>query len=95
MVSTELQGREVVCKPSEFQLFTPPSGQTCGDYARSFLETATGYLDNPGDSSDCRYCQYSSGQSFFEPLDIHFDDRWRDLGIFIAYIGFNIAGKLF
>jgi ATP-binding cassette, subfamily G (WHITE), member 2, SNQ2 len=79
MVSTELQGRVVNCKVSELQTFNPPSGQTCGDYAREFLKIATGHIVNENATSDCGYCQYTTGQNFFEPLGIFFDDRWRDL----------------
>jgi ATP-binding cassette subfamily G (WHITE) protein 2 (SNQ2) len=79
MISTELQGRTVNCLQTELQVFNPPSGQTCGAYAQSFLSTAAGYLSNPEATSNCGYCANKTGQSFFEPLSIFFDDRWRDL----------------
>lgn len=92
MMSTELQGRSVQCLSSEFQSFEPVSGQTCGQYAKDFLASASGYLNNPDATSNCQYCQYSAGQDFFAALDISFDDRWRDLGIFASFVVFNIIG---
>jgi ABC-type multidrug transport system permease subunit len=38
---------QVQCKPEEYGLFDPPSGQTCGQYLDEFLTYATGYLNNP------------------------------------------------
>lgn len=32
-----------------------------------------------------------SRSDFYTPLGISFDNRWRDLGIFIAYVVFNIG----
>jgi hypothetical protein len=52
-------GLTITCKPEEFALFNPPSGQTCLAWARDFVNAAGGYLDNPNDSDACRYCQYS------------------------------------
>jgi hypothetical protein len=51
-------GLTITCKPEEFALFDPPSGQTCAAWARDFVNAAGGYLDNPNDSAACRYCQY-------------------------------------
>jgi ATP-binding cassette subfamily G (WHITE) protein 2 (SNQ2) len=79
MVSTELQGRVVHCQASEFQIFNPPSGKSCFQYAESFLTMASGYLDNPDATDACRYCQYKNGESFFTGLNISFGERWRDL----------------
>lgn len=50
---------KITCKPEEFAVFNPPSGQTCVAWAGDFVKAAGGYLDNPNDSDACRYCQYS------------------------------------
>lgn len=52
-------GLKITCKPEEFATFNPPSGQTCAAWASDFVNAAGGYLDNPDDSTACRYCQYS------------------------------------
>ena len=38
---------QVQCKPEEYGVFDPPSGQTCGQYLDEFLSYATGYVNNP------------------------------------------------
>ncbi|TFK42022.1 pleiotropic drug resistance ABC transporter [Crucibulum laeve] len=90
MVSTELHGLIIRCKPDEFAIFDPPSGQTCGDWASSFADTVGGYIDNTSDTSACRYCQYKVGDEFYTPLNISFDERWRDAFILFAFVVFNL-----
>jgi ATP-binding cassette subfamily G (WHITE) protein 2 (SNQ2) len=52
-------GLKITCKPEEFTTFNPPSSQTCAAWASDFVNAAGGYLDNPNDSTACRYCKYS------------------------------------
>lgn len=58
-MSNSGSGLKITCKPEEFAVFNPPSGQTCVAWAQDFVNAAGGYLDNPNDSASCRYCQYS------------------------------------
>ena len=89
-VVTELHDRPVTCTPSELNSFPAPPGQTCGDYMASFFETGgPGYLvDNA--TSLCEYCAYKVGDEFLGPLGLEFGNRWRDLGIFAAFVGSNL-----
>jgi ATP-binding cassette subfamily G (WHITE) protein 2 (SNQ2) len=59
LVTTGLHGVPVVCKSTEFLLFPPPSGQTCGQYANGFATAVGGYINNPNATDECQYCQYS------------------------------------
>ncbi|KAJ7135007.1 ABC-2 type transporter-domain-containing protein [Mycena crocata] len=90
MVATELHGLVIRCKSDEFAIFTPPSGQTCSQWAQDFITVAGGYLDNGNDTANCRYCTYAVGDEFYTPLGISFSKRWRDAFVFLAYVGFNI-----
>ncbi|KAG8687546.1 hypothetical protein FRC11_007050 [Ceratobasidium sp. 423] len=68
--------------------------------AGDFVNTTVSYPDNPSATADCRYCPYSVGDDFYVGLDLSFDTRWRDLGIMVEFIVFNIivtliASKLF
>lgn len=55
-----------------------------------FAAGGAGYLaDNATDS--CQYCAYRVGDQFYEPLGFSFDNRWRDLGILIAFFGSNLV----
>jgi ATP-binding cassette subfamily G (WHITE) protein 2 (SNQ2) len=90
MIVTELHGLPVTCTDSEFSQFRAPQGQTCGEYMRDFFSAgAPGYLlDEATDM--CKYCAYKVGDEFFAPLGYDFSNRWRDLGIFAAFIGSNL-----
>ncbi|TGO89906.1 hypothetical protein BPOR_0088g00160 [Botrytis porri] len=90
MVVTELQGREVKCTSSELNHFTAPAGQTCGKYMENYFSRGGfGYIVNNATSA-CEYCAYKYGEQFYEPLALDFSNRWRDLGIFLAFIGSNL-----
>lgn len=90
LVGDVLQDVPVVCKPGEFNVFSPPSGQTCQQYAGKFAEIMGAYIANPDSTDSCNYCQFRQGQDFFKGLWIEFDHRWRNFGILIAYTAFNI-----
>ncbi|KAI0673639.1 ABC-2 type transporter-domain-containing protein [Trametes maxima] len=94
MLSTELHGLKITCKPDEFIPFSPPSGQTCQQWANEFITGFGGYLDNPNDTSDCRYCQYSVGDQFYTPLNIRYENRWRDVWILFAFAVFNFFATI-
>ncbi|KIW79613.1 hypothetical protein Z517_06225 [Fonsecaea pedrosoi CBS 271.37] len=90
MVTTELHDRRVVCTSSELNSFPSLPGQDCGEYMSNFFERGgPGYIvSNVTDT--CRYCAYKIGDQFYEPLQLSFNDRWRDLGIFAAFIASNL-----
>jgi len=79
MISTELHGLKITCKSNEFAVFNPPEGQTCITWSNEFVSAFSGYLDNASDTSACRHCPYSVGEDFFLPLNIRYEDRWRDV----------------
>ncbi|OSD06180.1 hypothetical protein PYCCODRAFT_1384259 [Trametes coccinea BRFM310] len=94
MVSTELHGLTITCNPDEFIQFNPPSGQTCQQWAGEFVDGLGGYLANPNDTTACRYCQYSVGDQFFLPLNIRYEDRWRDVWVLFAFAVFNFIATI-
>lgn len=90
MVVTELEGRDVVCAESELNLFNAPSNLTCGEYMEPFFEAGgNGYIVNNATQA-CKYCAYKVGEQFYAAFSMSFDNRWRDLGIFAAFIGSNL-----
>ncbi|KAJ3718555.1 ABC-2 type transporter-domain-containing protein [Lentinula raphanica] len=90
MLSTELHGLVISCKSDEFNYFNPPSGQTCGEWADDFVGAFGGYINNRNATSSCEYCQYQYGDEFYTPLNISFDERWRDVFIIFAFFVFNV-----
>jgi ABC-type multidrug transport system ATPase subunit/ABC-type multidrug transport system permease subunit len=90
MVVTELHGRDVFCSPAELNHFQAPSNLTCGEYMKPFFENGgNGYLVDEATQS-CKYCAYKIGDQFYAAFSMYFDHRWRDLGIFVAFIGSNL-----
>lgn len=59
LVSDVLHDVPVVCQSSEFNMFTPPTGQTCGAYANAFATAVGGYINNPSAIAPamCEFCQ--------------------------------------
>jgi ABC-type multidrug transport system permease subunit len=90
MIVTELHDLPVKCTSVEYNRFTAPDGQDCGSYMSDFFSSgAPGYLAN-NLTNACEYCAYSVGDQFYQPLEYSFSNRWRDLGIFAAFIGSNL-----
>lgn len=91
MVTTALHELPVVCKPSELNPFTAPPNTTCGEYMAPFFERGgSGYLVS-NDTRDCEYCAYKVGDEFYSAFNLSFDHRWRDLGIYCAFVGSNLV----
>ncbi|BFZ59965.1 ATP-binding cassette transporter snq2 [Saitoella coloradoensis] len=93
MLVTELHDLPVRCSDVELARFLAPAGQTCLEYANTFMESASGYLVNPNAASPsyCEYCPYSVGDDYLATLNLDYSHRWRDLGIFICFIVSNLA----
>jgi ATP-binding cassette, subfamily G (WHITE), member 2, SNQ2 len=90
MVTTALHELPVDCTALELNPFSAPDGVSCGEYMRPFFDAGgPGYLvDNA--TSACQYCAYRVGDQFYRPLGFEFDSRWRDLGIFLGFVGSNL-----
>lgn len=77
----------VRCGENEFARFTPPDGETCGEYVRGFLEMVGGYVLE--ENGTCKFCQFENGEEFARGFNIEYGRRWRDIGIVCAYVVFN------
>ncbi|KAF2402846.1 ATP-binding cassette transporter ABC2 [Trichodelitschia bisporula] len=92
MLVTELAGRKVVCTPDEITRFSPPAGQTCGDYMGPFFARGgPGYLVGAATRGVCEYCAFKTGDQWFQALGYEFRHRWRDMGILVAFVGSNLV----
>lgn len=54
-----------------------------------FAAGAPGYIVNNATSA-CQYCAYKIGDQFYDAFDLSYDNRWRDLGIFLCFIVSNV-----
>ncbi|KAJ5093924.1 CDR ABC transporter [Penicillium angulare] len=57
------QNIPIRCVEREEAHFSPPAGLTCEEYAKTYIETAGGYVREAGDGM-CAYCQFSTGDEF-------------------------------
>ena len=89
VLSAVLHNVPVQCSIDETAKFTPPSGQTCGEYAQAFADLAGGTLQNPNATDVCNFCQLSNGDQYLAQLNISPDDKWRNFGIFLAFVVSN------
>lgn len=83
----------VQCADNEFLHFTSPDGMTCGQYLGELLQATGGYLvDN--NATNCQLCTTSNSDSFLAAVALHFENAWRDFGILMVYVIFNIFAAL-
>ncbi|ODQ57422.1 hypothetical protein WICANDRAFT_57680 [Wickerhamomyces anomalus NRRL Y-366-8] len=95
-LSNALANNRVQCSTQEYVHFNPPSGYTCGQYMQSYIEKAgTGYLSDPDATTDCNFCAMSTTNAFLKFVSLDYSRRWRNVGIFIAFIFINIIGATF
>jgi ABC-type multidrug transport system ATPase subunit/ABC-type multidrug transport system permease subunit len=90
----ELHYITATCNDKDLIKFSPPPGQTCGDYTKNFFSYgATGYIANPEAMQPelCGYCSFKSGAEFYE-TSFSWDvaNKWRNLGVVIAFFVFNV-----
>lgn len=95
VLSTGLANTHVTCSSNELVHLEPPSGQACGDYLSNFIGAAGGYLQDSNATSDCSYCPIADTNVFLTSVSSSYAHRWRDFGIGMVFIVFNIAASLF
>lgn len=89
MMSTELHGLPARCSSGELSRFAhPPNMSNCEEYVGKFAEKIGGYLVDSGEKGICALCPISNGDAMLATFGMEdaFKNRWRDLGILIAYI---------
>jgi len=82
----------VQCASKELVTVQPPPGSTCGTFLARFISDQGGSVANPSSTSGCLFCTTVTSDQFIGPrFNIFYSQRWRNLGIFCAYIVFNIG----
>lgn len=86
-----LGGQQITCSEVEYSTINPPAGLTCSQYMDPYMSRAGGYLTNPDSTSACQFCSFRNTDEFLDlSFNIKYSNRWRDIGIFIAFIVFNV-----
>jgi len=92
VIAATLRDVPVVCAPKEAAMFNPPDGQSCYQFAQSYVDgIGRGYLTNPNATSECGYCQYRNGVEYMASLNVNPSDKWKYLPIFLAFCISNWA----
>ncbi|KAL9618479.1 MAG: hypothetical protein Q9160_006798 [Pyrenula sp. 1 TL-2023] len=86
-----VSGVEVQCAENEFARFPlPPEANTCQDYTATYRSQFGGLVQVASDGM-CEFCQYANGDEFGKSFNVQYNRKWRDFGIFAAFVGFNFA----
>lgn len=90
-----LGGQDIGCSDIEYTYIDPPSGQACSQYLNTYISAHGGYVFNPSATSQCQFCQYRTTDEFLgNNFNIRYSHRWRNLGLFIVFIVFNVGTSL-
>ncbi|KAK6455694.1 multidrug resistance protein [Scheffersomyces xylosifermentans] len=90
ILSTGLANTEVHCAEAELVRFIPPNGETCQTFMADYMKVAGGYLVEPQSTTNCSFCQMRSTNDFLRTVNALYSERWRNFGIFVAFIAINI-----
>ncbi|KIM37032.1 hypothetical protein M413DRAFT_448754 [Hebeloma cylindrosporum] len=91
LLGQAIGGYQVNCSPIEFSTINPPSGMTCEQYMNPYIASMGGYLTNPTASAACQFCSVRTTDEFLKnAFNIYYSHRWRNFGIFVAFICFNV-----
>ncbi|CDS09454.1 hypothetical protein LRAMOSA10814 [Lichtheimia ramosa] len=92
LTTNEMEHIIVECSDRDLVKFSPPSGQTCGEYMANYLNNGgPGYIVDENATDMCGYCNYKSGPEYYGTI-YQWDaaNKWRDLGIIFAFFVFNV-----
>ncbi|GMF63645.1 unnamed protein product [[Candida] boidinii] len=93
-VAPLVDNRKLECAFSEYSIMDAPEGQTCGDFLAEYIDNQGGYISNPADNVQCKYCPYTMQSQVVLKYNIKWNYRWRNFGIAWIYIVFNFGAML-
>lgn len=59
-----LHGQQFHCSERELSVFSPPLGQSCGQYLEDWLSVSPGQLYNPSATARCELCAYTTADQY-------------------------------
>lgn len=89
MMSTATHGVPVRCAEPEINIFNPPDGMTCGQYAGQFAQATLAAIYNPDATENCQFCRFSVSDVFLAGVNMSYEDRWHNFGYLCAFTAFN------
>lgn len=92
MAVTGLADTSVACARLELLSIKPPSDQTCGQFLGPYVQHMGGRILNPEATGTCQLCPVTKTNDVLAALGFSYAQRWRDFGLMLVYITFNVAG---
>ncbi|AAS54349.2 AGL142Cp [Eremothecium gossypii ATCC 10895] len=92
LLSTGSGNMTVECAPEELIKFAPPKGLFCALYLEPFANNAESVLLNPAATDLCTVCPIKNSDYYLALVNIFYNHRWRDWGIFTIFVATNIIG---
>jgi CDR ABC transporter len=63
---------------------------------QQYISNSGGYLKNPDATSLCEFCSSATTDQFLESnFNIHYSHHWRNFGLMMAFVGFNVSHPSF
>lgn len=82
----------IECSEVEYATVDPYQGQKCGEFFESYISMAGGYVKNEEATSGCQFCSTRTADEFLgNNFNIMYSHHWRNLGIYFAFILFNVC----
>ncbi|KAF2001388.1 ABC transporter-like protein [Amniculicola lignicola CBS 123094] len=96
MLSTGLANAKISCSKEELLHFSPSPLSTCSEYLASYIELYGGYVvpSSMNSTTECIFCSGSETNIFLKGVSSEYENRWRNLGISLVYVVFNIAAAV-
>ena len=97
LLGTVIWDVKVNCAPEEMTSFEPLGGQTCGEYMAEFFTSNAGYVKDPGATSECMYCPYTTGADYAKVFNLQEEYyAWRDVSFPIPFALYesNLANQI-
>ncbi|ABN66626.2 ABC transporter [Scheffersomyces stipitis CBS 6054] len=93
ILSTGLFDTKVTCSPTEILNIPVPQGYTCEQFMGPYMSVAGGYLQSNG--GQCQFCTMANTNVFLNSINADYYTRYRDMGLFVAFIGINVICTVF
>jgi ATP-binding cassette subfamily G (WHITE) protein 2 (PDR) len=94
ILAVAVAGAPAQCSDTEIVRVISPTG-TCGAFLGPYQSFAGGTIINPQSTGECQFCSIATTDVFLAQVGISFDNRWRNFGIIIAFIIFNVFAAIF
>jgi ATP-binding cassette subfamily G (WHITE) protein 2 (PDR) len=88
MLSVGLANSSVNCADRELIVFEPLSGETCGQYMKTYQSMLGGKLVDDAATTNCQFCSVSDTNVFLKSISSDYSQAWRNFGTSPSHLAF-------